>query len=95
MTESSNADLRALFERALASTRGISVPFTHEAQAIATRRWLYALRVQDRKTSQALHDETSPLWGVSPHDGIMIKVEGTSLKLIKLDQINDLDIEEL
>lgn len=95
MDEARMAEIRSLLQAAVDSPKGTAVTFKTRAQTEHTRRLIYAARTADREASKGMHPPDSPLWGVSPFDKLMVKMSGNKLKLIKLDSILDLDVEEL
>lgn len=87
-------DVRGIFDRALASEKGIRVTQTSPGQAIHMRQRLYRFRAADRKQSMQIYAKGDSGFGVSAYDSLIVKVEGNCVFILPADSAT-LEIEEL
>lgn len=87
-------DCGALFDKALASTKGIKVTFNTAQEATFQGGRFNAFRVRHRRQNGKIYPAEHPLHKASEYDGIMVRVRGNVVELHKLSADN-LDIEAL
>lgn len=67
-------DAEELFERALATERGIKITFETRGAAIALRHRMNKHRVNDRRANVKTYPEDNPLHGTSTYDRLRLRI---------------------
>lgn len=87
-------DVRAHFDRALSSEKGLILRFKSPGQAIHFRQRGYKFRVLDRIRNTELYPDGDPMHGCSPYDILRIDiVKGESVAHIRKMTAEDTSIE--
>jgi len=63
------------FDRAKSAPSGIRIEFPDRIRAMAYRARLHGARVLDRKENSRVVDKTSPLYGKSDYDCIVVSIK--------------------
>jgi hypothetical protein len=81
-------DCRDAFERALASpTGGISVAYETVGQAIRFRARCHYYRNIVRRSSMEIYPPDSPLHGVSPYDGLVLRILDSAKTVVRFEPV--------
>lgn len=87
-------DCGALFDQALASTKGIKVTFDTSGEAVFQAGRFNAFRVRHRRQNARIYPAEHPLHKASEYDGIMVRVRENVVELHKLS-VDQFNIEDL
>lgn len=87
-------DCQALFDKALASEKGLRITFESAQEATFQGGRINAFRVRHRKQNSRIYPADHPLHKASEYDGVMVRVRGNVVELHKLT-VEQLKIEEL
>lgn len=90
-------DVEALFDRALASERGLVLTFSTEAEATLNAGRMNAYRVRLRRENAKTYPADHPLHGTSPYEGLMVRRDPTNRCLVKIEKltVERFNVEEL
>lgn len=87
-------DCAALFDQALASTKGVRVRFETHSEAVFQGGRFNAYRARHRRQNEKIYPADHPLHKASIYDGIMVRVKDNTVELHRLS-IDQFNIEEL
>lgn len=89
-------DVEALFERALASEKGIVVTFATPEQATINRGRMNAYRVRLRKANAKIYPEGHHMHAKTPYEGLVLrKPEGSNRIEIEKLGVERYNVEEI
>lgn len=90
-------DIEALFERALASERGLVLTFPSPAEATLNAGRMNAYRVRLRKENAKTYPADHSMHGSTPYEGIMIRRDPNNRCVVKVEKlvIGRFNMEEL
>ena len=92
------SDMLQVLDRALESTKGLTIRFENHSRAMSFRFRLYSARTADRKQNRLLYEPNNPLWGQSPYDELVMTIhnrDGWTLFITKGGLGPNLGIEEI
>ena len=87
-------DLYNLFEQALASPKGVRVPFADGGIATHMRMRMNKARAIDRAHNADIYPEDNPMHGKSAYDGLVFRLNGSAVIIEKVEA-TVYDVEEL
>lgn len=87
-------DVEALFERALASERGLVLTFNSVSEATINAGRFNAYRVRLRRENKRVYPADHPLHNSTPYEGLMVRRKDNIVKIEKL-VLERFNLEEL
>lgn len=87
-------DVEALFDKALASERGLKLTFNSPEEATLNAGRFNAFRVRLRRENKRIYPADHPMHGSSPYEGLMVRRKGCEIKIEKLT-VERFNVEEM
>lgn len=89
-------DVQALFDRALASERGLVLTFNSPSEATINAGRMNAFRVRLRRDNARVYPEGDPMHGSTPYECLMIRrARGACVVKIEKLSMDRFNIEEM